>query len=416
MDCHDTDTENWELLGVFKEAEYFGNDAFFEQLFKHEGVCVWNDDDTYEFMSEQRENGFSEGCIATSVYNDDNSGLLYIDLKPTYNGNMTYALYTDEICSTEYDGMGVSVETVAANMGMLYGKYLQMWNDGLEVFKVCQPCMAYNLQNVPKGSSYNKTSNKYGYNKYKKYSSYGGNSYYNNRNNNYNNDDWIYGEDQYNANNDPNGGYFQCYDDANYYNVNQCMKFRTHADLESATFEDLVRATNQGGILQINVAGTVFGSPRISAEEDQYWEYIRKEEAQKEVQAAKAEKAAQELALQEAQENKAQGFLFMGAGFIALFASTLWVLFGTNGATKGPSHLSEPLYDERGSLRGSEAMENFKAESIRNFNQNYNQMKDSVSKMKTPDFNEMKTQTTEFIKNIKVPDFSGLRSTNAEVV
>jgi hypothetical protein len=38
-------------MGVFKEASYFGNDAFFEQLFKHEGVCLWNDDDLYEFMS-----------------------------------------------------------------------------------------------------------------------------------------------------------------------------------------------------------------------------------------------------------------------------------------------------------------------------------------------------------------------------
>jgi len=166
MDCHDTSSDSWKLLGVFKEASYFGNDAFFEQLFKHEGVCVWNDEDLYDFMSETRESSFSSGCLETGISDGYNS--LYIDLKPTFNGNMTYSLYTDYICSSEYEGYDYNVESVAANMGLLYGSYMEAWNDAMEPFKVCQPCRAYNLQN-----SY--SSGSYGYNKY------------NNNNNNNNN-------------------------------------------------------------------------------------------------------------------------------------------------------------------------------------------------------------------------------------
>jgi hypothetical protein len=350
MDCHDEDTETWELLGVFKEATYFGNDAFFEQLFKHEGICVWNDEDTYEFMSEQREGGFSEGCLQSTVYDGDSGGLLYMDLKPTFNGNMSYALYSDEICKTEYDGTDVSVETVAANMGMLYGNYLQQWNDALEVFKVCQPCMAYNLQST--SSSYSSTSNQYGYNKYKKYSSYSNfKNYYNGGSSSSttydDDDDYIYDENSYNYDNDPNEGYFTCEDDADYTNVNQCMKFRTHANLEVATWEDLVMATNQGGILQIEYGGTLFGSERISREEEQYWEEVRKIAVQKEKakEAAKdaAHKASEEMALGQAQHAKARSLMFMLAGFAALGMAVSFVMFGPKDDT---SELAEPLFNK----------------------------------------------------------------------
>lgn len=148
---------------------------------------------------------------------------------------MTYGLYTDGNCKTEYEGLDVSVETVSKGMGLLYGNYLKKWNDGLEIFKVCQPCMAYNLKN-----NYANTNRNLG--------------------------------NSYNYYNDPNAGYFRCDDPANWVNVNQCMKFRTHADLEVATWEDLVTATNQGGILEVDVGGTVFGSQRMSAEQ---WKYIQ---------------------------------------------------------------------------------------------------------------------------------------------
>jgi hypothetical protein len=272
MDCHLTNTTTWKLMGVFKEASYFGKNAFFEQLFKHEGVCVWNNDNVYDFMSEARETSWPQGCVSTGIKGkayympNGSSGYLYIDLKPTWNGNMTYGLYADSTCKTEYDGSGIDidVDSVAASMGMLYGSSLAQWNEGLEIFKVCQPCRAYNLKNT-----YVSTSG---------------------------------GGDQgnYNYYNDPNEGYFMCDDDAGYTNVNQCMKFRTHAELEVATWEDLVTATNQGGILQVNVGGTVFGSDRMSAEQ---YMYMRTQ--QKSALAAAQQKAARESALVAAMEPKA---------------------------------------------------------------------------------------------------------------
>jgi hypothetical protein len=41
MDCHLDDT-NFQLLGFFKHRSY---DDWMEQLFKHEGMCVWSDEE-----------------------------------------------------------------------------------------------------------------------------------------------------------------------------------------------------------------------------------------------------------------------------------------------------------------------------------------------------------------------------------
>jgi hypothetical protein len=361
MDCHELDTTTWKLLGVFKEAVYFGNNAFFEQLFKHEGVCVWNDEDLYDFMSEARQGSWSEGCLQTHTLNDDATDYLYIDLKPTYNGNMTYSLYTDYICKTQYDGMSVSVDTVAKSMGLLYGDYLVTWNDALEIYKVCQPCRAYNLQYSISTSSYKNRYSKYDNGKYQYYSSqtkttssWGSTSAYNkyssssysNRNggsnrqlgNNNNNDD---------AYSDPNEGYFQCYDDADYTNVNQCMKFRTHAELKVATWEDLVSATNQGGILPINVTGTIFGSDRITREQEQYVDNIRRQE----VAQAKAEKKAAKEALALSDEKRSNAFRFMVTGAIALACAVLFTIKNIavamvgGGSRSSNPVLQEPLYN-----------------------------------------------------------------------
>jgi hypothetical protein len=235
MDCHETDTTTWKLMGVFKEASFFGGDAFFEQLFKHEGICVWNNANQYSFMQTARQNYWPNGCTSTGIqiknsYSNSYGKYLYLDLRPTWNGNMTYGLYSDEICKTEYDLPDMNVDTITKNLGLLYGSTLQQWNNGLEAFKVCQPCKAYNIRNTKTSSS-----------------SYG----------------------SYSDSSDPNGGYFQCNDDAGYTNVNQCMKFRSHAKLEVCTWEDLVTATNQGGILQVKVGDTVFGSEKMSKEEYQ---------------------------------------------------------------------------------------------------------------------------------------------------
>ncbi|KAL3916010.1 MAG: hypothetical protein SGILL_005372 [Bacillariaceae sp.] len=363
MDCHDPASTNWKLIGVFKEAGFFGNDAFFEQLFKHEGVCVWNDDDLYEFMSEAREGSWSAGCLQTGASTGVDNGYgdtqLYIDLKPTYNGNMTYALYTDYICATEYEGNAFNVESVAAGMGLLYGSYMEQWNNAMEVFKVCQPCRAYNLQNsYSSSSSYRKSSSSY-----KRYW-YGGNGRtlkegeeeadhekferelynYNNNNNNNNgysaNSGWYADDDD---SYDPNNGYFRCDDDADYSNVNQCMKFRSHADLEAATWEDLVAATNQGGILQVNVSGVTFGSPFVSKEQDEYLTYVRK---QKQAAYEKELKAKAQAAIASAPSGNSMvliGTLWVGFGCLALLLSVVrfirqWM------ASRETRSLLEPLH------------------------------------------------------------------------
>lgn len=298
MDCHLTDTTTWTLMGVFKEASYFGNDAFFEQLFKHEGICVWNDADLYDFMSDARESSWPQGCVSTGMaiknkYYSNGGSYLYLDLKPTWNGNMTYGLYTDEICKTDYEGTDITAEDVAKYLGLLYGDSLEMWNDAMEAYKVCQPCMAYNLKNTKQN------------NPIYQYSDGGDNNYY-----------YKY---------DVNYGYFQCWDDANYVNVNQCMKFRTHAELEVATWEDLVTATNQGGILPVNISGTIFGTERMS--EEQY-EYLKKQR-QRQVDADAAEARQYDLLLAEqmAAKKAAQGWVTFGAVSIAVGALVLLSCF-----------------------------------------------------------------------------------------
>ena len=328
MDCHLTNTTTWTLMGVFKEASYFGNDAFFEQLFKHEGICVWNNDDVYEFMSDAREESWPQGCVYTGMaiknkYYSNGGSYLYLDLKPTWNGNMTYGLYTDNICKTDYEGKDVTPEQVAKYMGLLYGDTLEMWNEAMEAYKVCQPCMAYNLLNTKQN---NPTYS---------YSDGGENDYY------------YY--------NDVNYGYFQCIDDADYVNVNQCMKFRTHAQLEVATWEDLVAATNQGGILQVNISGTIFGSERMSAEQYAYM----KKQRQAEVDRYANEERQYDLLMQQQMEAKAEaagwvnmGLISMGAGAVLLVLSTMWSIRRCC-IRRSNAAFAEPLLDSEETTGGT---------------------------------------------------------------
>mmetsp|Transcript_2464 Transcript_2464/g.5374 ORF Transcript_2464/g.5374 Transcript_2464/m.5374 type:complete len:511 (-) Transcript_2464:215-1747(-) len=357
MDCHDPASTNWKLMGVFKEASYFGNDAFFEQLFKHEGVCVWNDDSLYEFMSETRESSWSSGCLSTGI-SYGQSGL-YIDLKPTFNGNMTYALYTDYVCATEYEGNDYNVESVAANMGLLYGSYMEAWNDAMEPFKVCQPCRAYNLQQTSSSNSKqysSSSSSRYGSWRYT--GNNGGRDLdanlqsnevkgdekdsetSNRRLENENGNGWYNDDDGY----DPNNGYFRCDDDADYSNVNQCMKFRSHADLEPATWEDLVAATNQGGILTVNVSGVLFGSPFVSKEQEEYLTYVRRQKEAAFAKELEAKAAKAVASAPTAQSALVIGQLWIGFGAVAFTFSLFRLTRQVFCLEKGdPTKLSEPL-------------------------------------------------------------------------
>ncbi|KAL3796741.1 hypothetical protein ACHAWO_009778 [Cyclotella atomus] len=111
MDCHDPWSSTWELLGIYKESVDFGNDMFFEQLFKHQGYCLWDgdkesfDDDggnqgggdkehhkskdyshwgesDYQFMQAMR-NELPSGCTQFKLtYGSEK--YYYVDIKPCH--------------------------------------------------------------------------------------------------------------------------------------------------------------------------------------------------------------------------------------------------------------------------------------------------------------------------------------------
>ena len=174
---------------------------------------------------------------------------------------------------------------------------------------------------------------------------YNYNNYNSNSNSNYNeNANGWYSDDD--GTDDPNNGYFRCDDDADYSNVNQCMKFRSHANLEAASWEDLVAATNQGGILQVNVSGVVFGSPFVSAEQEQYLTYIRKQKEAAYEQELQKKAAAAVAASPTAKSAVVIGKLWIGFGALALGISVLRVFrqcFCMDSSKRKSKTLTEPL-------------------------------------------------------------------------
>ena len=148
FDCHLPET-NFKLLAIFKEPNFH---TWMEQLFKHEGVCVWTDEE-YEFMQQDRE-AWPCKCAMTST-KDENGNYLYYDLKPMEEGRISLGLYTDAKCSVDYAG-GLDTATVIANAGNDDRRLktspsaliteIATWNDAFDVYKTCQPCIAYDLQ------------------------------------------------------------------------------------------------------------------------------------------------------------------------------------------------------------------------------------------------------------------------------
>jgi hypothetical protein len=241
MDCHLSST-NFKLLAYFKEPKYA--DEWMEQLFKHEGVCVWTDEE-YLFMQDERT-VWPEKCTALN-YNG-----LYYDVKPLSGGRMTLGVYTENTCTQEYTGrenvlhiLKTYVDTYGDNDhnnddadpydGNIYEleEYIVKWNDAFDVFKLCQPCRAYNL----------------GWNT-----------------------DLTYGEDREGgdadeADGDGNEGVFTCKDDAGYTNVNQCMKFATHTKMMVANARDMKLAAHQGTIMETTFNGRVYGDSSVFAQQ-----------------------------------------------------------------------------------------------------------------------------------------------------
>lgn len=198
MDCHLSNTK-MSLLGFFKHRSY---DDWMEQLFKHEGVCVWGQE-KYAFMDGARE-AWPQGCTDSGSYQSDGEPIYY-DIKPTQGGGMTVGLYTDTQCIEEYEPEANDSITPENIMGAFlsnggggsndnynydfsqfsFEEGLNYWEESMGQFKVCQPCVAYNLKNV--------------------YGAY--------------DDD---GNDMYGGDN------FDCNDDAGYQNVNQVRNVTSH--------------------------------------------------------------------------------------------------------------------------------------------------------------------------------------------
>ncbi|KAL9190458.1 hypothetical protein ACHAXT_007669, partial [Thalassiosira profunda] len=245
MDCHERNT-HWKLVGVLKETE--GMYDFTEQLFKHEGYCVWGDDgddeeDTYETMETWMEK-WPTSCTqlqAQDVYGNT----LYIHVHPLPEGNMTLAIYDDHKCTSvsPYVDLTTYIETVYYNYYYSYDKgshvaaayqtAIALWNEKMAVFKTCQPCRAYNLFSE-NGDSNSRDHRRLGS-----------------------------GDD-----NDGDGEEqerYNCYDDAGYTNVNQCYKFETKTSLEVAEPDDLRLASSQGSILRIKAYGKTYGKGGYSS-------------------------------------------------------------------------------------------------------------------------------------------------------
>jgi len=223
MDCHLPETE-MTLLGFFKNAGY---DDWFEQLFKHEGVCVWQGDE-YDFMDAYRQ-VWPEECTISTIKVRGN--YLYYDIKPLPNAEMGIGLYYDSSCSQEYRG-GKDMSSILSsntcssddedgciNLDLELDYFLEYWNAALDIFKICQPCVAYELQG-------------------------GDDDHHDDRKLRKRRLDEEDGVDD-----NVNNGYFECEDEAGYTNVNQCMKFGTHTELETASFQDVILATQQKTIL-----------------------------------------------------------------------------------------------------------------------------------------------------------------------
>jgi hypothetical protein len=217
MDCHLEDT-HFSLLGFFKHKQY---DEWMGQLFKHQGVCVWTDDE-YSFMKDAKD-AWPDGCTLSDTVTDSGSPIYYA-VKPVRRGGITLGLYTDTRCVKEYQSQGsndpINIENVIGNLlaeggsgdhsgdknnnnveYSTWSESLDAWDSAFSIFKQCQPCIAYDLNNYGyevnddnyRGSSYG--TYRYGFD-----DDYAWNYYYSKKN---------MGDD------------FDCYDDAGYTNVNQ---------------------------------------------------------------------------------------------------------------------------------------------------------------------------------------------------
>ena len=220
LDCHEPDT-HFELVGVFKETD--GLTWFTEQLFKHQGYCLWNNHQ-YEFM-QTYQSYLPTYCTQLFLPNHKDEPL-WINVEPQPQANVGIGVYLDDKCTQPSKktslqdyielfykvGGGNAADNNSGDnsrddnseeeevldgkqrgkqMAKAWMKALKKWNQHMNIYKTCQPCRAYSL------------------------SSSGGNAYDNN--NNYNNYRFL-NED---GEGDSEQWGYDCYDDAGYTNCNQ---------------------------------------------------------------------------------------------------------------------------------------------------------------------------------------------------
>mmetsp|Transcript_45298 Transcript_45298/g.95031 ORF Transcript_45298/g.95031 Transcript_45298/m.95031 type:complete len:471 (-) Transcript_45298:235-1647(-) len=258
MDCHNPNSSTWKLLGVYKETVSFDDDNFYEQLFKHQGYCLWDGDkdgydydsqdndawesgSTYGFMQAMRKE-LPEGCTETSVFSD---GTYYIDMKPQSKGDMTLGVYKDSGCTEEskytyedYQSYASSSLTASGASGAF-----DTWNSGMDAYKICQPCRAYNKEETEVDENW----------KWDRRRRHGRRQL---------------GEENDGQGDEEKNGY-NCYDDAGYQNCNQCYKFETHTDMQQASGADLQAASSQGTILRIQYDGVWYGHGNVDGSSDE---------------------------------------------------------------------------------------------------------------------------------------------------
>lgn len=210
MDCHLSNTK-FSLLGFFKEPNY--ND-WMEQLFKHEGDCVWTDEE-YGFMQGSRE-VWPQGCTDSGLtaLEGEETVSIYYDIAPSRYGEFEIGLYTEASCVVKYSGSLSATEAMRRlvcgdvdggrrledgdpclagksnyndaiqvlkqqgyykdedgdgnhdNRGDIWelASKLEEWNAGFDVWKQCQPCKTYDLTNIVAGTDYDSNSDGLRYN------------------------------------------------------------------------------------------------------------------------------------------------------------------------------------------------------------------------------------------------------------
>ena len=153
-------------------------------------------------MKPARE-AWPQGCTNSYATTDDGNEIYY-DIRPVQGGKIEVGLYTDTQCIKEYKSDDsndpITVENLLGNFFLNNGgsgdnddyydfsydtleESMNRWNSAFDKFDICQPCVAYDLQNFD-GTKY--------------YDDDGGNA---------------------------GGDMFDCYDDADYTNVNQVLTY-----------------------------------------------------------------------------------------------------------------------------------------------------------------------------------------------